>query len=252
MVHAEHNLKIYCVFCIISFCFRGLDGKLSGGNINFDFFFVIWWLTVLKYFSTQIGFLLLLYSMKDTSISSLSDDQIIRKIILEGHTNYFEVLYTRYRSRVLDKCYSFVKNRELAEELTEDIFTRCYEKLPTFKHRSSFSSWLYSITYNHCIDYLRKKKKLHYPDWNRNYEFPDIVDETGDYEEDINYDRLLKVLELVHPEEKALILMKYQDNLSIKQISIALRISEDAAKMRLKRARTRVLYLYTEKYLKNR
>ena len=56
-------------------------------------------------------------------------------------------------------------------------------------------------------------------------------------------------MDLIHPEEKALLLMKYKEGLSMKQIGTSLRISEDAAKMRLKRARARVLYLYTEKYL---
>ncbi|NJM15146.1 MAG: sigma-70 family RNA polymerase sigma factor [Bacteroidales bacterium] len=55
-------------------------------------------------------------------------------------------------------------------------------------------------------------------------------------------------METMHPEEKALLLMKYIDNLSMKQVSAALRISEDAAKMRLKRARTRAIYLYNEKF----
>ena len=63
-----------------------------------------------------------------------------------------------------------------------------------------------------------------------------------------NYDDLMKVLELIHPEEKALVLMKYQDNLSIKEISIAMRVSESACKMRLMRAKARVLYLYKEKF----
>ena len=64
----------------------------------------------------------------------------------------------------------------------------------------------------------------------------------------MNYDELLLLLEKIHPEEKALILMKYKDDLSMKQIGTALRISEDAAKMRLKRAKARVLYLYTQKH----
>jgi len=143
-----------------------------------------------------------------------------------------------------------VKNRSIAEELTEDIFSKVFEKLPSFKQKSSFSSWLYTITYNHCIDYLRQKKKLHYPNWNLENEIPEIIDETEETVENINYENLLIILEKIHPEEKALLLMKYQDNLSMKQISSALRISEDAAKMRLKRARTRVIYLYTEKFLK--
>lgn len=183
-------------------------------------------------------------------IKLLKDEEIINRIKEEGSSKYFEVLYNRYHDKVRDKCHSFVKNRVLAEELAENIFIRTFEKLPSFKQLSSFSSWLYSITYNHCIDYLREKKKLHYPEWNRENELPEIIDETEEGIQDINYDNLRAIMELIHPEEKALLLMKYQDDLSMKQISTALRISENAAKMRLKRARTRVLFLYTEKYLR--
>lgn len=189
--------------------------------------------------------------MKHNQLSTLKDDEIIHNLRNNGTSGYFEVLYNRYYNKVLDKCYSLVKNRNTARDLAEDIFSKTFEKLPSFKQLSSFSSWLYSITYNHCIDYLREKKRLHYPSWNLENEMPDIVDDTEESIEDINYDNLMVVMELIHPEEKALLLMKYQDNLSMKQISSALRISEDAAKMRLKRARTRVIYLYTEKFLKD-
>jgi RNA polymerase sigma-70 factor (ECF subfamily) len=186
----------------------------------------------------------------NNDLSNLKDDEIIHRIRNEQSSKYFEVLYNRYYSKVLDKCYSFVKNRKIAEELAEDIFSKVFEKLLSYKQLSSFSSWLYSVTYNHCIDFMREKKKLHYPDWNRENEIPEIIDDTDDIAEEINYDNLLVILELIHPEEKALLLMKYQDELSMKEIGVALRISEDAAKMRLKRARARVLYLYTQKYLR--
>ena len=119
------------------------------------------------------------------SKNDLSDTEIISKLSMGESSQYFELLYKRYYSRVLDKCYSLVKNRNSAEELTEDIFSKVYEKLPSFKQLSSFSSWLYSITYNHCIDYLREKKKLHYPNWNRKNEIPEIIDETDEILRDL-------------------------------------------------------------------
>jgi RNA polymerase sigma factor (sigma-70 family) len=184
------------------------------------------------------------------SFNHLKDDEIILKMKNDNASNYFEELYNRYHLKVLDKCYSIVKSRPVAEELAEDILSKVFEKLPTFKQQSSFSSWLYAITYNHCIDYLREKKKIHYPNWNRDNEIPEIIDETEVIEK-INYENLMEVMERIHPEEKALLLMKYQDNLPMKQIAEALRISEDAAKMRLKRARTRIIYFYTQKYLQS-
>ncbi len=186
--------------------------------------------------------------MRNNALNTLSDEEILAKIRTDNVAGYYEVLYYRYRQKVLDKCYSMVKNKQTALELTEDIFSKTYEKLGSFRHLSSFSSWLYSITYNHCIDYLRHKKKLHYPEWNRENKIPEIIDETEENLSAFNYENLLIILEMIHPEEKALLFMKYQYNLSIRQISESLRISEDAAKMRLKRARARVIYLYKQKF----
>ena len=180
--------------------------------------------------------------------STLSDEEIIHEILQNGRHHLYEELYTRYYKKVLDKSYSFLKNRQLAEEVTSDILSKAYEKLAGFKETSSFSSWLFSITYNHCIDYLRYKKKLHYPEWNQANVIPEIIDETEEDLTELNYANLMTIMEKIHPEEKAMLQMKYQDNLSIKDISNALRVSESAAKMRLKRAKARVLYLYKEKY----
>lgn len=188
--------------------------------------------------------------MEKLNKEHLSDDELVVLIIEGNQLQYFEHLYKRYYSKVLDKCFSLVKNLPLSKELTEDIFSKTYEKLSSFQFRSSFSSWLYSLAYNHCIDYLRKKKKLNYPEWNRENELPEIIDESEEDLDGIDYDKVMEIFEMIHPEEKALLLMKYQDNLSIKTIAQSLRVSDDAAKMRLKRARSRVLYLYKEKFLK--
>lgn len=125
--------------------------------------------------------------------------------------------------------------------------SKTFEKLESFQGKSTFSSWLYVITYNTVIDYLRKKKQLHCPNWNQNNEIPEIIDESDTEMSELSYEKLMEVFEKIHPEEKALLLMKYQDALSLKEIASSLAISEDAVKMvkmRLKRARTRVVYLY--------
>ena len=177
-----------------------------------------------------------------------SDEEIVHLLLDSGNQELFELLYTRYFKKVKDKCFSFLKDSKQAEEFANDILTKAYEKIPSFKGNSSFSSWLYSITYNYCIDYLRIKKKLHYPNWNDSNEIPEIIDESEADFEVASYENLVTIMELIHPEEKVLLLMKYQDNLSIKHIAKTLRISEDAVKMRLKRARTRVIYMYKQKF----
>ncbi|MBN2596262.1 RNA polymerase sigma factor [Labilibaculum sp.] len=189
--------------------------------------------------------------MQRENHNNTSDEELIHMIIHENKTSLFELLYLRYFNKVMDKCYSFIKDKQQAEDFANDILSKAYEKLSGFRGNSSFSSWLYSITYNYSIDYLRLKKKLHYPNWNKRNEIPDIIDESETDPEDFNYENLLAILEMIHPEEKALLLMKYQDNLSGKLIGQTLRITEDAVKMRLKRARTRVIYLYKKSYPKD-
>ncbi len=186
--------------------------------------------------------------MLNKTILNLKDEEIAHRIISERHAELFEILYKRYQPKVFDKVFSFIKDRQKSEEFTNDILTKVYEKLPGYKGNSAFSSWVYSITYNYCIDYLRFQKKLHYPEWNKNNEIPEIPDETEEDLSGVTYENLLKILEMVHPEEKALILMKYQDELSLRQIASTLRISEDAVKMRLKRARTRIVFYYKQHF----
>ena len=181
---------------------------------------------------------------------SLSDEQIIHLLRSGGSSRYFQLLYDRYFPRVLNKCRVLVKDKEQAEILAGDILSKTFEKLSLFRQDASFSTWLYSITYNHCIDYLRLKKKLHYPNWNQTRDMDDIPD-VEEVSNNINYEKLEPLFDLIHPEEKALLFMKYIDNLSLRQISQALRITENTTKMRLKRARTRLLFLYREKYLKD-
>jgi RNA polymerase sigma factor (sigma-70 family) len=189
-----------------------------------------------------------LTNMKLNNYILLSDEAIIELIVKEKKINLYSLIYKRYYHKVLDKCYSLLKSKEQAEEFAKEILSKSFEKLSGFKGKSSFSSWLYSISYNHCIDYLRLKKKMHYPNWSSENELPEIIDESDEDFTEITYDNLSLILEQIHPEEKALLLMKYIDNLSISQIGKSLRISNDAAKMRLKRARTRVIYLYKQKF----
>lgn len=189
--------------------------------------------------------------MQVEEYKSFTDEELVRLILQEKRIQLYEILYDRYFRKVTDKCHSFVKDRRQAEDFANEILAKAYEKLPGFKGNSAFSSWLYSITYNYSIDYLRLQKKLHYPKWNSQNEIPDIIDESEADLQELSYEILLRILEMIHPEEKALLLMKYQDNLSGKQIAQTLRISEDAVKMRLKRARTRVIYMYQSLFQKD-
>jgi RNA polymerase sigma-70 factor (ECF subfamily) len=186
--------------------------------------------------------------MNKLIVRKLNDESVIKIIIEENKTELYDIIYQRYIQKVTDKCYSLLKNKQLADEFANDILIKTFEKLKSFKGNSSFSSWLYSITYNYTIDFLRKKKHLHYPNWNIENELPEIIDESYSEISELSYENLLYIFDKIHAEEKALLLMKYQDGLSIKVIAESMLISEDAVKMRLKRARARVVYLYQREF----
>ncbi|NJM15145.1 MAG: hypothetical protein HC896_07010 [Bacteroidales bacterium] len=101
--------------------------------------------------------------MATVNMAALSDEEIIGLIKANGPSKYFNELYRRYHQKVHDKCYGFVKDKNKAREMAEDVFSKCFEKLGGFKQLSSFSSWLYSITYNHCIDYYAIKRNCTTP-----------------------------------------------------------------------------------------
>lgn len=186
--------------------------------------------------------------MNYPSNPQLSDNELV-KLIQQGEKDQFNLLYARYSRRVFEKCYTLVKDKSTAEELVQEIFFKVYEKLSSFQYKSTFSTWLYAITYNHSIEYLRKKKKIYYPSWNLEHSLPEPVEESYDIDnEEVVYQRINTILDEVHPEEKAMLLMHYHDNIPVKMIMETFKISESAAKMRLKRARARVLYLYKQKF----
>ena len=189
-------------------------------------------------------------TQKKKQIPHLSDEEIIHQIKNNHDTSLFGLLYDKYSSKVTDKCYSILRDSELAQEFTQDIFFKVFEKIGDFKGTSSFSTWLYAITYNHCIEYLRNKKRLSYPEWNSEQSIPDVIDDFHESDKfpEIKYNRLMEIFDKIHPEEKALLLMRYHDDMPTIFIQEALKISESAAKMRIKRAKARVIYLYKELY----
>lgn len=185
--------------------------------------------------------------------STLSDEDIIRQITESKNPRMVDVLYERYADKVYRKCLSFVKDEALAEDLTHDIFIKLYFNLNSFKFKSKFSTWLYSVTYNFCIDYIRKSKKRRYLSFeDKQVPETEIDDRFIETTEDLEYmktDRLVKILDLIKPKDKIILNMKYKEEMSIKEIQEVLKISESAVKMRIKRAKDNIKKIYEQQYL---
>ncbi|MRX69615.1 RNA polymerase sigma-70 factor, ECF subfamily [Flavobacterium resistens] len=91
-------------------------------------------------------------------MSTIPDQHYIDKI-LQGETNAFAVLVDRYKDMIFTLSLKMVKNREEAEEAAQDTFIKVFNSLSKFKGDSKFSTWIYKISYNNCLDRLKKNKK---------------------------------------------------------------------------------------------
>lgn len=179
----------------------------------------------------------------------MSDEDLVKVIVESKSHDDFGIIYDRYAEKVYHKCISFVKDLDLAQDLTHDIFLKVFVNLSRFSHKSKFSTWLYSLTYNFCIDYLRKNNKVRNETDETLTNIPDNEDDRNEKELlSLRAERLAIVLDLMNPDDKAVLLMKYQDDMSVKDIEDALMISESAVKMRVKRARSKAVELYYKTY----
>lgn len=80
-----------------------------------------------------------------------SDDKLI-KPVLEGDHEAFAGLISRHQLKVIGFCFSMLGNEQMAEDAAQEIFVKAFVSLPHFRGRSSFSTWLYRIAYNHCCN----------------------------------------------------------------------------------------------------
>lgn len=172
----------------------------------------------------------------------MTEDEIIKRLIHSNDTSAFSILYDKYADKIYYKCLSLVKDKQLAQDLTHDIFVKIFVTIRKFNFQSSFATWIYRITYNFCIDFIRKQQKQQVTRLDEEEDYVD--DDIGDEELfAISVDKLEVILAQIPSEDKAILLMKYQDELSLKDIMQLLDISESATKMRIKRAKEKVVTL---------
>ena len=182
----------------------------------------------------------------------ISDEELIRRYLETQNSRYFDQLYGKYSTKVFSKCISLLKDEGNAQDATQDIFLKIFLNLSKFGGKSKFSTWIYSITYNYCIDLIRKKKKSGNIFSDEIERAPDLAEEVPDSALlEMEVKKLKIVLEAIPVGDKAVLLMKYQDDMSIREISHTLNKSESAIKMKLKRAKHKAQKVYNEKFKQN-
>lgn len=184
---------------------------------------------------------------KKLNVVGLTDEQLVEHYLTTRHEDYFEHLYVRYAYKVYKRCTFFVGNPVKAQDLSHDIFLKLFVKLDGFKKNARFSTWLYSITYNHCMDELRHNSRYEYFDLDEHEEIADEVDlHHIFYLDHVKEIHLRTSLESLSVEEKGILLMKYNDDLPLLEIASIFKTTAGVVKMRLLRARGKLRKKYLE------
>ncbi|KGL64158.1 RNA polymerase sigma factor [Polaribacter sp. Hel1_85] len=178
-----------------------------------------------------------------------NNDQLYITKVINGDTNAFAYLVDAYKNMVYSLALKMTKNREEAEEISQDTFIKAYKNLSKFKGDSKFSTWLYRIAYHASLDAIKKNKNN-----NNTLEINEItfnqIQSVENILEGIERKERAKImsncLDKLPEEERSIIWMFYYDELSLKEIIEVTQFSEANIKVKLHRARKKLLAIVKE------
>ena len=164
----------------------------------------------------------------------------------DGDTQAFEKLVLEHQTKVYNLALRMTGNAEDALDLSQETFLRVYKALSLFKGQSSFSTWIYSIASNICLDFLRKRKKkgisLSLSDIsgeeNAAADIPDIrFDPAHEFEKAELRAAIAAGLDALSPEHREILILREINGLSYQEICDALDLEQGTVKSRISRAR---------------
>lgn len=158
----------------------------------------------------------------------------------------FISIYEEHKSMVYNLCLNYLKNKEDAEEIVQDVFIKVFEKLDSFKGESSLKTWVYRITINLCKDKIKSRSRK-----KRGFLFGGIFNADEQLEHlsiEFNHpgvlledkealEALFNVIDQLPPNQKTAILLRSTEHLSIKEIAEVMNMSEKAVESLLSRAK---------------
>jgi RNA polymerase sigma-70 factor (ECF subfamily) len=175
--------------------------------------------------------------------TGLNDNEIISRVLMGDQAAYAGLVET-YKDYVFTLAFRIVKNREDAEELSQDVFIKAYRYLKDFRGASKFSTWLYTIVNNTCITFLRKKKlDIHSLDNEKVFEFAENQDSGFNanlVEQKSKIAMVNQAIGLLGPDDAQIITLFYKAEQSLEEIADMLKLEPNTAKVRLHRARARL------------
>ncbi|MRH44153.1 sigma-70 family RNA polymerase sigma factor [Aquibacillus halophilus] len=158
---------------------------------------------------------------------------------IEDKAELIDQMMTKYGQEILQLAYSYVNSKEVAEDLTQDIFLKCYNSLHTFKGKSKLRTWLWQIAINHCKDYLKSWYKKNVIDPKTENVFDkgqnDNVEQTVIQKDED--DKLVMEIMKLPVKYREVIYLFYFEELTIKELATLIGNNQNTIKTRLKRSK---------------
>jgi RNA polymerase sigma factor (sigma-70 family) len=174
------------------------------------------------------------------------DDFKLVQSAIDGNEKAYTMLLSRYRNSVFHAMYKMVNNRDDADDLTIEAFGKAFRKLPSYAPNYAFSTWLFKIAINNCIDHIRKKRLLTLSmddtimDSDREYSH-NIRDYQPDPEQMMMHDQKLshvrRLVQNMNVKYRTMIELRYYEELSYEEIAQELGLPLGTVKAQLFRAK---------------
>jgi RNA polymerase sigma-70 factor (ECF subfamily) len=165
--------------------------------------------------------------------TNLETENLVKKAI-SGDVEAFGELYTDHVAKIYRYVYYNVHNKERAEDITQEVFLKAWKAIGSCKGKEkTFSSWLYRIAHNLIIDKLRKYQKQ----ISHEAELPENIRDTADRMEiSLEQRDLLKVIEVLPPNQRQVIVMKFIEGMDNREIAETIGKSTGAVRILQMRA----------------
>ena len=179
-------------------------------------------------------------------MSNITEERKIIKKAAAGSADAFEQLLLKYQTPIYNLCLRMTGNPEDAADMTQEAFLKAWRSLSSFQFESSFSTWLYRLTTNTCLDYLRSQKRrpqcsLTVEDDDGEEQVLDVTDEAPTPEEALlsaeERSQLVHALSQLEASQRQIITLRVVNDLSYAEIAEILDVKEGTVKSRLARAR---------------
>jgi RNA polymerase sigma factor (sigma-70 family) len=177
-------------------------------------------------------------------MSSASPDIDVISRVIRGDQHAYAELVHRYKDYVFTLALRFCKNREDAEEVSQDIFIKVYRSLADFKGTSKFSTWLYTITYNTSVTFLRKKR-MDVKSIDDDHTFLQLENQESSFsanqmEQKSRVNHVNQAIGKLSADDSQIITLFYKMEQSLEEIGVILGLEPNTVKVRLHRARQRL------------